>query len=57
MEKLIQINSSEALGGLIKQRRKELGITQSELAKFCNLSHTGIGHIERAQKTFVLKPY
>lgn len=34
------------LGKKIRDRRKELGMTQKELAKFANLSHTGIGKIE-----------
>ena len=44
-----KIDSLEHLGTLLRQRRKELGITQTELAKFTNLSHTGIGRVELAQ--------
>ena len=45
-----KIKSLKQLGEQLKARRKQLGITQKELAEFCNLSHTGIGHIERGQK-------
>lgn len=40
------INSKEHLGQIIKQRRKEMNISQQDVARFCNLSHTGIGKIE-----------
>ena len=46
---LIQIESLKELGELLRKRRKELGVTQKKLAKFSNLSHTGIGRIELAQ--------
>lgn len=41
-----EIQDPKKLGLLIKTRRKEMKITQEEVAKFCNLSHTGIGKIE-----------
>lgn len=41
-----EIQDPKKLGALIKARRKEMKITQTEVAKFCNLSHTGIGKIE-----------
>lgn len=31
---------------MIKMRRSELGITQKQLADFCNLSHNGISKLE-----------
>lgn len=34
------------LSEYLKQRRKELKITQNELAKYCNLSREGIQKIE-----------
>jgi transcriptional regulator with XRE-family HTH domain len=40
------INDSKRLGQIIRARRKEMKITQQEVAKFCDLSHTGIGKIE-----------
>lgn len=49
MAKIVQIKSLAALGDLLKLRRKELKITQKELAKFTNLSNTGISRIELAQ--------
>lgn len=49
MSKIIDIKNAKELGNLLKVRRKELKITQTELAKFTGLSHTGIGRIETAQ--------
>ncbi len=43
------VKSLTQLGSLLKQRRKSLGMSQKDLAKFTNLSHTGIGRIELAQ--------
>lgn len=37
---------SVQLGHLIKNRRQSMNITQQQVAKYCNLSHTGIGKIE-----------
>ncbi len=45
----INVETSIELGSLLRKRRKDLEITQMELAKFCNLSHTGIGRIEMAK--------
>ncbi|MBC7457875.1 MAG: helix-turn-helix transcriptional regulator [Bdellovibrionaceae bacterium] len=44
-----EVTSLEQLGGLLKERRKSLGMSQTDLAKFTNLSHTGIGRIELAR--------
>ena len=44
--KQLKISSISQLGLLLKQRRKELGVTQKELAMLCNLSHNGISKIE-----------
>jgi len=49
MSEELHIKSLNELGSLLRRRRKELGITQIDLAKFSNLSHTGIGQIELAQ--------
>lgn len=47
MDKLVEVVSDpKRLGEIIRERRKEMKITQQEVAKFCNLSHTGIGKIE-----------
>ena len=35
---------------LLKKRRKELGITQTDLAKYCDLSRSGISQIELGVK-------
>jgi transcriptional regulator with XRE-family HTH domain len=45
MEKQL-ILSPEDLAKTLKARRKELGITQKQLADFCDLSHNGISRIE-----------
>ena len=41
-----ELVSKEERGKLIRKRRRDLKIDQIEIAKFCNLSHTGIGKIE-----------
>ena len=40
------ILSPQDLADTLKKRRKELGITQKQLADFCDLSHNGISRIE-----------
>lgn len=40
------INNYKDAAELIKKRRGELGITQKQLADFCNLSHNGISKLE-----------
>ena len=42
------IENSETLAKILKERRKEVGITQKELADLCDLSHNGISRIEVA---------
>jgi predicted transcriptional regulator len=42
------ILSPQDLADTLKKRRKELGITQKQLADFCDLSHNGISRIEVA---------
>nr|WP_220270643.1 hypothetical protein [Legionella feeleii] len=37
------IKSLEELAEVLKNRRRELNITQKSLADFCNLSHNGKG--------------
>lgn len=46
--KRMPVASDKDLAVALKSRRKELGITQKELAAFCNLSHNGISRIEVA---------
>ena len=43
------INYSE-IGNKIKQKRRELGYSQEELAELCGISASYIGHIERGSK-------
>ena len=40
------ILSLQDLADTLKSRRKELDITQKQLADFCDLSHNGISRIE-----------
>lgn len=42
----IEIKNSHDLYLELKKRRKTLGISQGELAKFCNLTVNGISKIE-----------
>jgi transcriptional regulator with XRE-family HTH domain len=45
------VKSQGELGKILKSRRKELEITQKELADYCNLSHNGISQIEVGEKS------
>lgn len=40
------IDHSRDIAQLVKKRREELGLTQIELAKLCDLSHNGISKME-----------
>jgi len=42
----MQVKSIKELVEKIKERRKELGISQVELAQLCNLSENGISKLE-----------
>lgn len=42
------IKNNHDLAAALKSRRKELGVSQKELAQICNLSHNGISRIEVA---------
>ena len=46
--KSVHLTNEKTLADALKLRRKELGITQKQLAAFCNLSHNGISRIEVA---------
>ena len=48
------IDSDKTLAKVIKLRRKELGLTQKELAKYCKLSHNGLSQIEQGEKSIRL---
>ena len=48
------ILNEKDLAQALKNRRKELGITQKSLADFCNLSHNGISRIELADSDIKL---
>lgn len=40
------IENPEDITKLVKARREELGLSQKDLAQFCNLSHNGISKME-----------
>ncbi len=42
----LNLIDQKQIGKAIKDRRKVMQMTQQELAKYCDLSHTGIGKIE-----------
>lgn len=48
------IKSEVELAKALKERRKELDITQKELASVCDLSHNGISRIEVADSDIKL---
>ncbi len=39
----------------LKQRRKQMGISQEELAAICNLHRTYIGALERTERNISIK--
>ena len=43
---IMTFKNTKDLSKLLKERREELGISQSELAKLCNLSLNGISKLE-----------
>lgn len=45
-----KIENTKDLAKLLKIRREELGISQKELAKLCNLSHNGISKLEKDER-------
>ncbi len=47
---LQKIENTKDLAKLLRNRREELGISQKELAKLCNLSHNGISKLERDER-------
>jgi len=44
--KKIEIIDEGSLAQILKDRRKELAVTQVQLAQYCDLSHNGISKIE-----------
>lgn len=40
------VENAASLGKILQARRKDLGITQKQLADYCDLSHNGISRIE-----------
>lgn len=46
--------SAERLGRLVRDRRRELGLTQVELAGLCNVGPRFIGELERGKRTLEL---
>ena len=50
----VNIQNEKDLAKALKTRRKELGVTQKDLAQLCNLSHNGISRIEVADSDIKL---
>lgn len=50
----VTIKNEKVLAEAIKSRRKELEITQKDLANVCDLSHNGISRIEIANSDIKL---
>jgi transcriptional regulator with XRE-family HTH domain len=47
---MLEIENTKDLAKLLKSRREELGISQKELAKLCDLSHNGISKFENDER-------
>ena len=45
-DQCLNLVDQKQIGKMIKDRRKIMNMTQQELAKYCDLSHPGIGKIE-----------
>lgn len=52
--KQIPIFNEKDMAKSLKERRKDLKITQKYLADFCNLSHNGISRMEMADSDIKL---
>lgn len=52
--KQVHITGEKDIAQALKNRRRELKITQKALADFCNLSHNGISRIEMADSDIKL---
>ena len=50
----VSVANENELAKALKERRKELAITQKTLADFCNLSHNGISRIEMSDSDIKL---
>ncbi|MDD4974102.1 MAG: helix-turn-helix transcriptional regulator [Bacteriovorax sp.] len=48
------ISNENELAKALKERRKDLAITQKDLARVCDLSHNGISRIEVADSDIKL---
>jgi transcriptional regulator with XRE-family HTH domain len=51
----MHIYSTQSLGKLIKQKRREMKMTQKEFAGIVDLHRTYIGAIERGEKNITLE--
>lgn len=50
MKKANKVQTLQGLIKILKKRRKELGVTQQQLAEYCNLSRNGIVQLEGGEK-------
>lgn len=51
----IALQSSKDIARLIRERRKELGYTQSEVASFCNVGMRFFSELENGKETLQLE--
>ncbi|WP_027728058.1 helix-turn-helix domain-containing protein [Treponema sp. C6A8] len=47
----MKINSAEAISEVVKSRRKQLGLTQSETAAMCNVGARFFSELENGKET------
>lgn len=53
--KELEIKTAEQLSQILRERRKEMGLKQVEMANYTGLSNTGIGRIELGQNEVKIK--
>jgi len=46
--------SLEEVGGVVRRRRQDIGVSQDELGHLCGLHRTYIGSVERGERNLTL---
>jgi transcriptional regulator with XRE-family HTH domain len=55
MSKTMGVRKSlEEVGGVVRRRRQDIGVSQDELGHLCGLHRTYIGSVERGERNLTL---